>query len=50
MALLKEYAPSVDACSIDRAFCDMTGTSSLYGNPVDFAHRLKELNSHPARL
>ena len=42
MALLKEYAPSVDAYSIDEAFCDMTGTSSLYGNPVDFAHRLKD--------
>ena len=42
MALLKEYAPSVDAYSIDAAFCDMTGTSSLYGNPVDFAHRLKD--------
>ena len=42
MALLKEYAASVDAYSIDEAFCDMTGTSSLYGNPVDFAHRLKD--------
>ena len=42
MALLKEYAPSVDAYSIAEAFCDMTGTSSLYGNPVDFAHRLKD--------
>ena len=42
MALLKEYAPSVDAYSIDEAFCDRTGTSSLYGNPVDFAHRLKD--------
>ena len=42
MALLKEYAPSVDAYSIDEAFLDMTGTSSLYGNPVDFAHRLKD--------
>lgn len=42
MALLKEYAPSVDSYSIDEAFCDMTGTSSLYGNPVDFAHRLKD--------
>ena len=42
MALLKEYAPSVDAYRIDEAFCDMTGTSSLYGNPVDFAHRLKD--------
>lgn len=32
----------MDAYSIDEAFCDMTGTSSLYGNPVDFAHRLKD--------
>lgn len=42
MALLKEYAPSVDTYSIDEAFCDMTGTTSLYGDPVDFAHRLKD--------
>lgn len=42
MALLREYAPEVEAYSIDEAFCDMTGTKSLYGDPVDFAHKLKD--------
>jgi DNA polymerase-4 len=42
MELLKRYAPSVEAYSIDEAFCDMTGTRSLYGDPVEFAHKLKD--------
>ena len=36
------FVPNLEIYSIDEAFCDMTGTSSLYGNPVDFAHRLKD--------
>lgn len=39
--LLKQYAPSVEQYSIDEAFCDMTGTTALYGDPIAFAHRLK---------
>ncbi len=42
LELLKHYVPEVEACSIDEAFCDMTGTGSLYGDPVAFAHRLKD--------
>lgn len=42
MTLLKRYAPSVESYSIDEAFCDMTGTRSIYGDPVDFAHTLKD--------
>lgn len=42
MELLRRYAPSVEAYSIDEAFCDMTGTTSLYGDPVAFAHTLKD--------
>lgn len=42
MALLREYAPEVEAYSIDEAFCDMTGTRSLYGDPVEFAYTLKD--------
>ncbi len=42
IALLKEVAPSVEQYSIDEAFCDMTGTRSLYGDPVDFADSLRE--------
>lgn len=43
MELLKHYAPSVEAYSIDEAFCDMTGTGRLYGDPVAFAHQLKDI-------
>lgn len=42
MELLRQYAPSVEAYSIDEAFCDMTGTTLLYGEPVSFAHTLKD--------
>lgn len=42
MELLRRYAPEVEAYSIDEAFCDMTGTTSLYGDPVVFAHKLKD--------
>lgn len=40
--LLKEYSPLVEQYSIDEAFCDMTGTELLYGDPVEFAYTLKE--------
>lgn len=41
MELLRKYAPIVEQYSIDEAFCDMTGTTRLYGEPVAFAERLK---------
>lgn len=41
--LLQQYAPVIEQYSIDEVFCDMTGTEKLYGNPVDFAHRLKNI-------
>ncbi|MBE5940166.1 MAG: DNA polymerase IV [Lachnospiraceae bacterium] len=41
--LLEEYAPVVEQFSIDEAFCDMTGTEKLYGNPVKFAEKLKNM-------
>ena len=43
MKLLKEYAPEVEQYSIDEAFCNMTGTSMLYGSPVEFANKLKDI-------
>lgn len=43
LELLRRYAPSVEAYSIDEAFCDMTGTRLLYGDPVAFAHKLKSI-------
>lgn len=42
MTLFEKYAPVVDQYSIDEAFLDMTGTYSLYGEPVGFAHKLKD--------
>lgn len=41
--LLKRYAPQVEQYSIDEAYCDMTGTNRLYGDAIDFAHRLKDI-------
>ena len=43
MELLRRYAPEVEAYSIDEAFCDMTGTTRLYGEPVTFACKLKDI-------
>ena len=43
MSYLQQYAPVIEQYSIDEVFCDMTGTEKLYGNPVDFAHRLKNI-------
>lgn len=40
--ILEEVAPTIEQCSIDEAFCDMTGTTKLYGDPVVFAHQLKD--------
>lgn len=42
MELLEKYSPSVEQYSIDEAFCDMSGTENLYGDPVRFAYRLKD--------
>ncbi len=40
--ILEEVAPVIEQCSIDEAFCDMTGTQSLYGDPIVFANQLKD--------
>lgn len=42
MDLFRTYAPCVQQLSIDEAFLDMSGTQALYGDPVVFAHRLKD--------
>ena len=42
MKLFQKYAPVVDQYSVDEAFLDMTGTQTLYGDPVEFAHKLKD--------
>ncbi|MBD5539806.1 MAG: DNA polymerase IV [Lachnospiraceae bacterium] len=43
IALLNRYAPVVEQFSIDEAFCDFTGTTELYGSPVEFALKLKDM-------
>lgn len=40
--ILKEYSPNVQQYSIDEAFADMTGTSSLFGSPVEAANMIKD--------
>lgn len=40
--LLNEFSPKVEQYSIDEAFCDMSGTERIYGDPVDFAIKLKD--------
>lgn len=41
MDILREYSPDVEQYSIDEAFMDMSGMEYLAGNPVAFAHKLK---------
>lgn len=42
LGILKEYSPCVEQYSIDEAFMDMTGTRSLWGEPVTAARKLKD--------
>lgn len=41
ISLLRKHSPVVEQYSIDEAFCDMSGMEILHGNPVDFAHTLR---------
>ncbi|MBR1692871.1 MAG: DNA polymerase IV [Lachnospiraceae bacterium] len=40
--ILREYSPVVEQFSIDEAFMDMTGTQSLWGEPIFAADRIKD--------
>ena len=42
ITFLKELFPVVEQFSIDECFVDYTGLHSLYGNEVEFAHKLKD--------
>ena len=42
MEIFEKYAPVVEQCSVDEAFLDMSGTGKIYGDPVAFAHKLKD--------
>ena len=39
--ICRSYAPVVEQASIDECFCDMTGTSYLYPDPIATAHEIK---------
>lgn len=39
--ILREYSPAVEQYSIDECFIDMTGTQSLWGEPVSVANEIK---------
>lgn len=40
--ILNDFSPCVEQCSIDEAYCDMTGMQTLFGPPLEAAHKLKD--------
>lgn len=42
MEILSDYSPDVYQYSIDESFVDMTGTSNLFGPPIEAAHKIKD--------
>lgn len=42
IALLSEYSSDIHQYSIDESFCDMTGTSQMFGTPVIAANMIRE--------
>lgn len=40
--ILNDFSPCVEQCSIDEAYCDMTGMQTLFGPPMEAAHKLKD--------
>ena len=42
MEICRKYAPVVEKFSIDECFLDMTGTQTLYPNPVEIATVIKD--------
>lgn len=40
--ILCEFSPCVEKCSIDEAYCDMTGMAALFGPPIEAAHKIKD--------
>lgn len=41
MDYFKTYTPDIEQISVDECFLDYTPIAHLYGDPVEFAHRLK---------
>lgn len=42
MEILREFAPVAEQYSIDEAYCDMTGTQTLWGAPAAAANLIRE--------
>jgi DNA polymerase-4 len=40
--ILNSYSPCVEQCSIDEAYCDMTGMSAMFGPPMEAANKIRE--------
>ncbi len=40
--ILQEFSPCVKQCSIDEAYCDMTGMMTLFGPPMEAAKKIKD--------
>ena len=39
--LISNYTPDIEKLSIDECFIDYTKVKNLYGDPIEFAHKLK---------
>lgn len=42
ISILERYSDTIEQCSIDECFIDMTGTQKLFGAPVEAATRIKD--------
>lgn len=42
LSILERYSDTIEQCSIDECFIDMTGTQKLFGEPVEAAGRIKD--------
>lgn len=40
--ILNDFSPCVEQCSIDEAYCDMTGMTNLLGTPMEAAYKIKD--------
>jgi len=40
--ILCDFSPCVEKCSIDEAYCDMSGMSTLFGPPLEAANKIKD--------
>ena len=40
--ILSDFTPIVEQCSIDEAYCDMTGMETLFGSPIEAANKIKD--------